>query len=182
MLCPHCGCKLSVCFNWMKGIAIFNFGNRIKMTENNKLDKSFGPVGASSGVILFVVGLILTFFYFTGLILVLIGTFVGFSSTSTMIDYDKKRVKFSNNLFGIIKIGQWVNIKPTMKVGIKELNLTWRSYSWGNRALDIVNKDYRIILFDSENREIVPIKKTESKDSAIIEKESIGKELGLSLI
>ncbi|MCX6251777.1 MAG: hypothetical protein NTX61_13625 [Bacteroidetes bacterium] len=152
------------------------------MTENNKLDKSFGPVGTFSGVILFVVGLILTFFYFSGLILVLIGAFVGFSSTSTEIDYDKKRVKFSNNLFGILKIGQWVNIESTMKIGIRESNLTWRAYSRGNRALDIVNKDYRIILFDSGNREIIPIKKTESKDSAIIEHKLIGKELGLSLI
>ena len=152
------------------------------MIENNRLDKSFGTVGTTSGVILFVAGLILTYFYFSGLLLVLIGAFVGFTSTSTLIDYDKKRVRFLNNLLGIIRIGAWVTIEPTMKLGIKESNLTWRSYSRGNRALDFVDNDYRIILYDSENREIMPVKKTKSKTSALIEQELIGKELGLSLI
>lgn len=64
------------------------------MIENNKLDKSFGPVGTSAGTILFVVGLILTFSHLTGLILILIGAFVGFSSTSALIDYEKNESNF----------------------------------------------------------------------------------------
>lgn len=152
------------------------------MIANNKLDKSFGPVGTSSGVILFVAGLILTYFYFSGLILVLIGAFVGFSSTSAIIDYEKKRVKFSNNIFGIIKIGQWINIEPTMKIGIKDANITWRAYSQGNRPLDINSKDFRIILFDSANKEIMPVKKTNSYDSAKTDCETLGTRLGLSMI
>ena len=150
------------------------------MIENNKFEKSFGPVGTSAGVVLFIAGLILTYFHFTGLILILIGAFVGFSSTSTQIDFEQKRVKFSNNLFGIIKLGQWLNIEPSMKIGIKESNLTWRSYSQGNRPLDIESNDYRIILFDSVNKEIMPIKKFNSKDLAKIELETIGKKLNLS--
>jgi hypothetical protein len=152
------------------------------MTENNKLDKSFGPVGTSSGIILFLAGLILTYSHFSSLILVLIGAFVGFSSTSTIIDYEKKRVKFSNNLFGFIKFGQWINIESNMKIGIKNSNVIWRSYSQGNRTLDIINKDFRIILLNSENKEIMPIKKTTSYDSAQIECETLGNRLGLSLI
>lgn len=152
------------------------------MIENNKLDKSFGPVGTSAGVILFVAGLILTFSHLTGLILMLIGAFVGFSSTSALIDYEKKQIKFSNNLFGIIKIGQWLSIEPDMKIGIKESNLTWRAYSMGNRTLDINNKDYRIILFDSGNKEIMQIKKTKSKESAIIDLETMRNRLGLRSI
>ena len=129
------------------------------MIKNNRLDKAFGPVGTSSGVILFIAGLILTCFYFSGFILILIGAFVGFTSTSTLIDFDKKRVKFSNNLFGIIKTGQWIQIEPAMKIGIKESNITWRAHSRGDRTLDIADKDFRIILFDSENKEIMPLKK-----------------------
>lgn len=151
------------------------------MIENNKLEKSFGPVGTSAGVILFVAGLISVVFYLSGVILILIGAFVGFSSTSTFIDYEKKRVKFSNNLFGIIRIGQWLKIEPSMKIGIRESNLTWRSYSQGNRPLDIENHDYRIILFDTGNKEIMQIKKIKSIESAKIELETIGTKLGLSL-
>ncbi len=151
------------------------------MIENNKFDKSFGPVGTSAGMFLFIAGLILTFFHLAGLILLLIGAFVGFSSTSTLIDYERKRVKFSNNLFGFIRIGQWVKIEPSMKIGIKESNLTWRSYSQGNRPLDIENKDYRIILLDSVNKEIMPIKKFSTNDLAKIELGTIGHQLGLNL-
>jgi hypothetical protein len=151
------------------------------MIENNKFEKSFGPVGASAGIVLFVAGLILTIFHLLGLILVLIGAFLGFSSTSTLIDFEKKRVKFSNNLFGFIRIGRWLMIEPSMKIGIKESNVTWRAYSQGNRPLDIGNIDYRIILLDSGNKEIMPIKKLHSKDLAKIELGTIGNKLGLNL-
>ena len=151
------------------------------MIENNKFEKSFGPVGSFAGMVLFVAGLILIYFHFTGLILLLIGAFVGFSSTGTLIDYEKKRVKFSNNLFGIIRIGQGLNIEPSMKIGLKESNLTWRTYSQGNLSNDIVNNDYRIILFDSGNKEIIQIKKVNSKELAKIEIVTIGNKLGLNL-
>jgi hypothetical protein len=152
------------------------------MKINNRLDKTFGPVGTSAGVILFVAGLVLTYSHLTGLILVLIGAFVGFSSTSTLIDYDKKRVKFSNNLLGIIRLGKWILIDPSMKIGIKDSNVTWRAYSRGNTALDITSKDFRIILLDAENREIMPVKKARSYDSAKMECETIRDRLGLTMI
>jgi hypothetical protein len=151
------------------------------MIENNKFEKSFGPVGTSAGVVLCLAGLITVCFHLSGLILVVIGAFVGFSSTSTLIDYEKKRVKFSNNLFGIIRLGEWLTIEPSMKMGIKESNLTWRSYSQGNRPLDIENHDYRIILFDSGNKEIMQMKKVKSIESAKIELETMRNNLGLSL-
>jgi hypothetical protein len=150
------------------------------MIENNKLEESFGPVGTTAGIVLFGAGIILTYFYLTGLILILIGAFVGFSSTSTLIDYEKKRVKFSNNLFGIIRIGQWHKIEPSMKIGLKESNLIWRSYSQGNRPFNVESNDYRIILFDSLNKEIMPIKKFNSKDLAKNELAEIGIKLGLN--
>ena len=67
-----------------------------------------------------------------------------------------------------------------MKIGIKESNLTWRSYSQGNRPLDIESNDYRIILFDSMNKEIMPIKKFNSKELAKIELVTIRNKLGLN--
>jgi hypothetical protein len=152
------------------------------MITNNKLDKAFGPVGTSSGIFLFVAGLILTCFYFSGLILVVIGAFVGFTYESTWIDDDKKRVKFSNNLFGIIKTGKWIRVEPSMKIGIRESNITWQAHSRGDRTIDITRRDFRIILFDSENREILPLKKTSSLESAKIELEILGNQLGIGLI
>jgi hypothetical protein len=152
------------------------------MITNNRLDKSFGAVGSSAGVFVFIAGVILTCLYFSALILVLIGAFVGFTTSSAMIDYGKKRVKFSNNLFGLIRIGKWIKLEPSMKIGIRESNQTYRAYSRGNQALDVAQKDFRLILYDSANKEIMPIKKTESLDAAKIELEIECKRLGLSRI
>lgn len=152
------------------------------MTENNKFGRSFGPVGSFAGMVVFVAGLVLTFFHLTALILVLIGAFAGFSSTSTLIDYERKRVRFSNNLFGIIKLGRWLNVEPSMKIGMRESEITWRAFSQGNRAIDIVDRDYKIILFDSANKEIMPVKQTRSKDQAKIDLEAMGSRLGINLL
>lgn len=149
---------------------------------NNRLDKSFGPVGTSAGVFLLLVGLVLFWFYPSGIILILIGGFVGFTSTSALIDIDGMRVKFCNNIFGIIRTGKWIPIEPTMKIGIRESNQTYRAFSRGNRMLDVNKKDYRLILFDSHNREIFPMKKMDTLEAAKAELEIMGNRLGLTCI
>ncbi|MDP4290561.1 MAG: hypothetical protein Q8908_05730 [Bacteroidota bacterium] len=149
------------------------------MITNNKLDKSFGPVGTTAGLVLFVVGLITTVSSFYGLILIVLGAFVGFTSTSTFIDIEQKRIKFSNNIFGIISIGKWIPVEPTMKIGIKESNVTWSAFSQGNRNLDIEQKDFRIWLYDSDNREMLPLMKTDSIESAQAEMIKLCTQMGL---
>ena len=152
------------------------------MLTKNKLDKSFGPVGTSAGSLLFIAGLIVIYNSLYGLILILLGAFVGFSSTCAIIDTEKKRIKFSNNVFGIIQTGKWIQIEKTMKISLKESNKTWTTYSRGNRALDIENKDYRISLFDVNNNEIIEIYKNDSLDSAKVKLESLASQLGIGLI
>lgn len=152
------------------------------MIRKNKLDKSFGPTGSLAGYILFVAGLIATYSNTVGLILVFIGAFVGFSSTSTLIDPDKKRIKFSNNFFGFIPVGKWIDIETTMKLGIKESNVTWTTFSRSNRSIDTVRKDFRIALCDSDENVIMEISKKESLESAMAELEIVSRQLGLSVI
>jgi hypothetical protein len=161
-----------------------SYGNepKIKMMVNNKLDKSFGPVGALSGLILFVVGIVMTCFYFSGLVLVLLGAFIGFTSTSTLLDFENKRVKFTNNLFGILRIGKWVGVEANMKIGIKDSNITWQSYSRGNRALENNTRDFRIVLTDSGEKEIMEIKKAMSFEAAKSDCETLANQLGLSMV
>jgi len=151
------------------------------MITNQKLDKSFGPIGVVAGITLFFVGIVLVYFSLTGLFLILLGAFVGFTSTSTFIDTEKKRVKFSNNWFGIISTGKWIDITTSMKLGIKKSKKTWRAYSRGNRTIDMTDSDYRVILYNSDNIEIIPIKKSESLESAKKEAEELGRKLELSI-
>lgn len=151
------------------------------METRNKLDKVFGPVGNSAGIVLFVAGLIITYFSLTGLILVLIGAFVGFTSTSTLIDFDKKRLRFSNNIFGIIPVGQWISLQSGMKIGIKKSNKVWRGYSRSNRILEIADNDYRIFIYDPNGKEIIPLQKANNLDSAERNLNTLSKQLGIDI-
>lgn len=152
------------------------------MTTHYRLDKLFGPVGTSAGIVLMVAGLIGCFFSLTGLILVLIGAFVGLTSTATTVDGDKKRLRFTTDLFGIVPIGQWVPIHADMKIGIRKSTKVWRAYSRSNRTIDIDDNDYRVILFDSHGKEMIPILKTDSLDSAKLRLDRLSKELDIGVI
>jgi hypothetical protein len=143
----------------------------------NKLDKSFGPVGSFAGIIVFLVGLGSLYFSWFSIILVLFGAFVGFTYSSTEIDFDRKRIRFVNNLFGVIKLGQWMNIKPGMKIGIAKSRKIWKTYSGGNRELDITNEDYRLVLYNSSGKKIMPVKKSDNMNSAKMELETICRQL-----
>lgn len=152
------------------------------MILKNKLDKSFGPSGTFAGYIIFVVGLVTTYSNWAGILLVLIGAFMGFSSTSAIIDATGKRIMFSNNLFGFIRTGKWIDLNATMKLGIKESNITWTTFSRSNRSIDTVRKDFRIALCDSDENVIMEISKKDSLESAMNELEILSWKLGLSVI
>jgi hypothetical protein len=149
------------------------------MIANNRLEKSFGPVGSVAGIFVFVAGLYATYTSFTGLILILIGAFLGFTSTSALIDYENKRVKLSTNIFGFIKTGHWISIDSDMKLGIKKSNRLWRAYSKSNQVLDISENDSMIVLYDSAGKQIIPLKKGDSIDELQLALESLSKQLGL---
>lgn len=149
------------------------------MMLKNKLDKSFGPSGTFAGYTILVIGIVTTCTNWGGLLLVVVGALMGFSSTSSVIDTDQKRIMFSNNLFGFIQTGKWMDIDETMKVGIKESNVTWTTFSRSNRFIDTSNKDFRIVLCNSGEKEIMEISKSNTLDSATSQLETISRQLGL---
>lgn len=154
----------------------------MKMIIHNKLDQSFGPVGTFSGILVFVAGMATLYFSLYSILLILIGAFVGFTYSSAEIDLGRKRVRLVNNLFGIIKTGTWINVKPDMKIGITRSKKTWRSYSGGNRELDIANEDYRLMLSDFSGKKLIPVSKTSDLHSAKSELEKICNQLEVSSI
>jgi hypothetical protein len=150
------------------------------MKSISKLDKSFGPSGSTAGIVLLCIGVIVTFSNLLGLILVLLGAFLGFTSTCSIIDFDLKRIRFTEKLFGILPTGKWVKIEPGMQIGIKESNITWRTFSSGNRSIDTDVNDFRLVLFDADDREFMPVKKMNSLESALAERKILCNQLGLS--
>jgi hypothetical protein len=127
------------------------------MKRTNWFGKSFGPVASFSGMIILIVGLYATYYGLSGLVLVLFGFFIGFTDSSTTIDVRNKRVKYTNNIFGIIKIGKWVQVEKNMSIGIVRDNRVFRTYSRGNQILDIKEKAAKIYLFNQKGDPIVPI-------------------------
>jgi len=136
------------------------------MIIKNKLDKPFGPFGSSTGFFLFLGGIIATYYSPIGLIIALVGAFVSFTTTSTLIDTENKKVKFSNNLFGFISIGKWIDIKSDMKIGLKKSHMGYRAYTRGTHPVDIHNNDIRIVLYSSENKQLMHLQKFTSYEKS----------------
>jgi hypothetical protein len=136
------------------------------MIIKNRLDKSFGPFGGSTGFFLFLGGLAASWFSPYGLILAALGAFAAFTSTSTFIDTEKKRIRFSNDLFGIITTGKWIDITPGMKFGLKRVHRGYQAYTRANQTVGIHNVDFRIVLMEADNDEIMQVKKYGDRESA----------------
>jgi hypothetical protein len=152
------------------------------MIIKNKLDIAFGPFGSSTGFFLFLGGIISTYFSLFGVIIALIGAFVSFTSTCTFIDPDKKRIKFSNNLFGIFPVGKWIDIRPGMKLGLKKSHKGYQAYIRGTQPIGIHINDIRIYLYGPDNKKIMPIKKFDSYESSKRELVELSKILELEII
>ena len=152
------------------------------MIIKNKLDKSFGPFGSSTGFFMLLWGIIATYYSLIGLVITIIGAFVSFTSESTFIDVDNKRIKFSNNLFGIIPTGTWIDIKPDMKIGVKKSHRGYLAYIMGTRPISIHINDFKIILYGPDNKQIMPIKKLGSYKTLKSELNELNTILNLEII
>jgi hypothetical protein len=152
------------------------------MIIKNKLDKTFGPFGTSTGFFMFLGGIITTYYSFIGLFIIVIGAFAAFTSTSTCIDTANKKIKFSNNLFGMVPVGKWIDIKPDMKIGLKKSHKGYLAYIRGTQPMGIHFNDIRIFLFESDNTLIMPVKKFDSYESAKKELNNLSSIMGLNII
>ncbi len=149
------------------------------MRQSNRIENLYGPVGSYAGIVVLIAGLILVFSSLSGIILILIGGFVGLSDSSTTIYFDQKQMRFSNNIFGILKTGRWIKVTDTMKVGIIKKNTTWRANSQSNRSIDVTKGVVLIVLFGSKGEQLIPLKKFKSIEAAETEIEYMCETLGL---
>lgn len=127
------------------------------MRITHKFDKSFGPAASFSGILIFIAGLIASFFAVSGLFLIIFGAFIAFTNTSTTIDAKNKKLRFSNNLFGIIKTGKWLKVDMDMQIGAKRASAVYRTYSMSNRSITSKVDHTILYLFDKEGNQLMPI-------------------------
>jgi len=152
------------------------------MIIRNKLEKPFGPFGGSTGFFLFIGGIIATYFSPWSLLIVVVGAFVSFTTTSALIDTENKKVKLSNNLFGFISVGKWIDIKPDMKIGLKKTHMGYRAYIRGTQPVDIHNNDIRIVLYSPDNKQLMHLQKFTSREKAEAGIKELGSALSLNIL
>ncbi len=152
------------------------------MKKTYSFEKSFGPAGSFSGIVIFIFGLIATYYAITGLFLVLIGAFTGFTNSATTIDRGMKQVRFTNNLFGFIKVGKWIELNETMKLGAKKSTKVYRTHSLSDRTLDVKTRGVKIFLYDLHGKPIMPLKNIVKGQDTQSQLEEMSKELGLTII
>jgi hypothetical protein len=146
----------------------------------NRFDKVFGPVGTSTGIPLILGGIFISWFSMYGLFLSIIGAFVAFTDSSTTIDPKRKMVYFSNNIFGILKFGKWIELKPEMSIAIRKNNQIYRAYNRSNRTLDIKTHNYQIILCDDKRKMLLPLKHFNSISEAQQHAQELADYLGIT--
>lgn len=144
-----------------------------------RFDKIFGPVGTSTGIPLILGGLFIAWFSLYGLLLSLIGAFVAFTDSSTTIDTKRKMIYYSNNIFGILKFGKWIELKPEMSIVIRQNNHIYRAYSRSNRTLDIKTHNYQLILCDDNRKMLFPLKNSNSITEAGTHAKELAHKLGI---
>lgn len=149
------------------------------MKTTHTFEKSFGPAASFTGTVIFVAGLLATFYSLTALVLIVIGAFLAFTNTSTTIDDEKKMIRFSNNMFGFIKTGKWISLNKDMKLGVKQEKTLYRTYSRSNQTMDIKTQHKKIYLFDENNKPIVPLRMLRSAENKDVIINQLCEKLGI---
>lgn len=152
------------------------------MIKENKLDKVFGPFGSSTGFFMIIGGAVAMYYSMIGIIIAVVGAFVAFTTTSSFIDTENRRIKLSNNLFGFIRVGKWIHISSDMKIGLRKSHRGYQAYIRGTQPVSIHNNDIRIFLFDSANKQIMPVQKFSSPESSRKELYSLSTLLELDIV
>ena len=74
------------------------------------------------------------------------GAFMAFTSTGTMIDIEKKKVRPYTSLFGFIRTGKWIEVSGFSGFKIMKSNRRYTSYSRANVQLDVNISDVKLLL------------------------------------
>ncbi len=146
----------------------------------NSFGKTFGPVGSFTGIVLFTLGLVFFLLgYLGGIVIVLIGAFIGFTKQYTTIDFEQNRVRYGDMLFGFAKTGKWQEIQSDMQIGFWHSNKVYRTYSRSNRTLDITQKQDLICLYDKRGKKLMNLIRLKDANRKDAELDSLSRQMGI---
>ena len=88
------------------------------MIVKNKLHYIFGDTGRIIGILIFVAGIIISFYTWVGITTFIVGAFLAFTNTATKVDFDSKTITYLSYFFGFIPYGYKLNISDLMEFSI----------------------------------------------------------------
>lgn len=145
-------------------------------------DKSFGPSGGFAGYFLMLVGLATVFLSVSGAVLLLMGSFMGFSTSGCSVDVDHFRIRFTNNLWGFIKVGKWQYVHRKMQLGLSHARMAYQVHSLSNRTISVTDPDWRVNIYDGEkSRKGKTICKYKNREDAEVELARLSELLNLTI-
>lgn len=148
---------------------------------NYKLDKNFGPAGGTVGIFLMLVGAFTIHLSLSGLVLLLLGSFMAFSVTGSSVDPKHFKIRFYNNLWGIWKIGKWEYVHSKMQLRLAHARMAYRVYSMSNQSMDVSEPDWRVYIHDGNSRHGQAICKFKKREEAEEELALLSDILNLSI-
>jgi len=136
------------------------------MKTIHKLDSIFAPLDNSLGIVLIISGIAASFHTLSALFLSVVGIFLTFTKSFSIIYFEKKIIKSGILLFGIIPYAKVIDIQDSMKLKLIKKHSGFRMYSRSNRQLDVHSSDFRIILLNSKNNKLVELTKNATQEAA----------------
>jgi len=131
-----------------------------------RLNKVYGPVGVGFGVFMIILGCFYIFMSRWELITIIVGSFMCFTDSACVIDVKKFRISFPHQLFGIIRIGDWIYIRSDMELQITETKKPYKIRCASGRTIDVSDAKYLLLLYDGKIKKWYLILKSKSKEKA----------------
>lgn len=143
------------------------------MNTNYKLGKIFGPSMVFAGYILMVFGLLTIYFTLTSIGLAILGAFLAFTTSGTIVDTDKKQYKIYLKFIGFITVGKEKSFSKDDKIEVKKFKGRHVTYSRSNRQSAVEVGDYRIYLIKAESKKKILLARFDNEDEAIEESKNL---------
>jgi hypothetical protein len=141
--------------------------------HNNKFGKFFSPVQIFMGYVFIACGILFVSNSLLTLLLLIPGTFMGFTYAGTIIDTDNYRVKPYIDLFGIIRTGKWIDISQFTRFNIIKTSKKYTTYSRGSVRFDMVSSDIELLLINRNGTKKVVLNKYSNFEDAQREKDEL---------
>ena len=146
-----------------------------------RLNRVFGETGIFFGISIASLGCYTIFSSWSGAILISIGIFWIFTVSSCKVDVKHFRISFPYELFGFIRIGDWIYVRRDMMLGVSEMYKHFRIKCSSNKIIDVGNSIFVIFLYDDKEKHRFVILKTKTKDKAINELARLSDLLGIHI-